>query len=181
METPNMMEARKEKALIRAHERKIESLNELIDNEKLLGRNALLKVMGIDPRACIAGGAPRDWQRGNSCNDIDIFFETIADSHHEIEAQLKQAMTFHPEHFGIVERAELLGWDEENLMKFDIQPVYTIGKMKDLSCGELYDNSNVKAVFECDVMLRYQCHCKSFLAANLVVHLQLYMLLDRYP
>ena len=156
METPNMIEERKEKAMLRAHERKTESLNELIDNEKLLARNVLIKIMGIDPRACIAGGAPRDWQRGNSCNDIDIFFEVKSNSPYQIMTQLKQALTFHPEQFGIVERADLLGWQEDNLMKLDIQPVYTVTPMKDLSCDELYENSNVKGVFECNIMMR--CH-----------------------
>jgi len=156
MEMPNNKEAREEKALQRAHERKTESLNELIDNEKLLARNVLIKIMGIDPNACIAGGAPRDWQRGNSCNDIDIFFEVKSNSPYQIMVQLKQALTFHPEQFGIVERADLLGWNEDNLMKLDIQPVYTVTPMKDLTCEELYENSNVKGVFECNVMMR--CH-----------------------
>jgi len=156
MEPTGVREEREEKALQRAHERKTESLNELIDNEKLLARNVLIKVMGLDPNACIAGGAPRDWQRGNSCNDIDIFFEVKSNSPHYIMTQLKQALTFHPEQFGIVERADLLGWQEDNLMRLDIQPVYTVTPMKDLSCDELYENSNVKGVFECNVMMR--CH-----------------------
>ena len=156
MEMPNNKEAREEKALQRAHERKTESLNELIDNEKLLARGALLKVMGIDQRACVAGGAPRDWQRGNSCNDIDIFFEVKSNSPHYILNQLKQALTFEPTQYGITKRADILGWTEENLMKLDIQPTYAIGKMKDLTCEEMYENSNVKGVFETEMVMR--CH-----------------------
>lgn len=156
METPSMIEERKEKALLKAHERKIESLAELIYNEKLLARNVLIKVMGIDPQACIAGGAPRDWQRGNSCNDIDIFFEIKGHNRQQMMNQLNQALTFHPEQFGIVERAELLGWEEKLLMDLNIQPVYTVGKISDISVEEQYDNSNVKGVFEAEVMMR--CH-----------------------
>jgi hypothetical protein len=151
-----MIEERKTKALLRAHERTIDSLNELIDNEKLLARGALLKVMSIDPNACVAGGAPRDWQRGNSCNDIDIFFEVKGINTSYMMSQLKQALTFEPTDYGITERADILGWSEKNLMKLDLQPVYAIGKMKDLTCEELYESSNVKGVFETEMVMR--CH-----------------------
>jgi hypothetical protein len=109
--------------------------------------------MSIDPAACIAGGAPRDWERGNTCNDIDIFYETTTNDRYTMMAQLYRAVHSNIESFQPSMQAKMLGWQTANVegQTLKLKATSVLGDIIDISSDEQYDNSNVKAVFECSI------------------------------
>lgn len=44
-----------------------------LQEEYNVAEEVLSTIKIIDPLAIIAGGAPRDWSAGNTCNDIDVY------------------------------------------------------------------------------------------------------------
>jgi hypothetical protein len=51
-----------------------------IEDEKLLAKEVLDCLSIICPHAILAGGAPRDWYMGETCNDFDFYFNLDPDS-----------------------------------------------------------------------------------------------------
>ena len=133
--------------------KELDKVNKTIEitNEKDLARKVLIDIMSIDPAACIAGGAPRDWERGNTCNDIDIFYETTTNDRWTMMAQLYRAVHSNIESFQPSMQAKMLGWQEDNVESLQIVATSVLGTIKDISADEQYDNSNVRAVFECSI------------------------------
>lgn len=126
-----------------------------ITNEKKLAQGVLAKLHVIDPDACIAGGAPRDWELDNTCNDIDIFYETNVE--YDFQKQLEQALRFDFASERSEDQQKMLGWQhEDDIEDLNIMPVYMIGDITDLSSDHLYENSNVKGVYEAKIMMRLQ-------------------------
>ena len=136
---------------------------EAIKQEKLLAMNVLIKLMVIDPNAKIAGGAPRDWANGETCNDIDIFLETTARQSWEIEHQIKKALQVtYKEQFtddraqvqSEQSRADMLGFrDVTKIPYVGIQGISVAQKIVDITHSEQYDNSNIKGIYECVIAL----------------------------
>jgi hypothetical protein len=124
---------------------------EEIQNEKNLAKKMLLSVMSIDPYASIAGGAPRDWERGNMCNDIDIFFESAATNRYDMMSQLYRALFNNLDSVARTMQAKMLGWQKENIYELTIKVHSMLGEIIDISNESQYDNSNVRAVFECKI------------------------------
>jgi len=51
-----------------------------IQDEKDLAEEILDAITIICPHTILAGGAPRDWYMGNTCNDFDFYFSLDPDS-----------------------------------------------------------------------------------------------------
>jgi len=154
METPRAQEERENETLEKALEVLAEAKEAQIKDEKILAQNVLLRVMTIDPEAIVAGGAPRDWERDRCCNDIDIFLRSNAISGHEVAAQIEKAMTV-GFNSGFTED-RMLGWsDQERISELDIRTIHMQDKLKDITCEEQYDNSNVRAIFEVEVIMEH--------------------------
>ena len=141
-----------QKELERKETKRLENVLE-ITNEKKLAQGVLAKLHVIDPNACIAGGAPRDWEMDNTCNDIDIFYESTVE--YELQRQLEQALRFDFAGFSSEEQQRMLGWHhEDDIEDLSILPVYMVSNLVDLSCSELYENSNVKGVYEATIVMK---------------------------
>jgi len=141
-----------QKELEREETKRLENLLE-ITNEKKLAQGVLAKLHVIDPDACVAGGAPRDWELNNTCNDIDIFYESTVE--YELQKQLEQALRFDFAGETSENQRRMLGWQhEDDIEDLNILPVYMINDITDLTCSELYDNSNVKGVYEVTMVMR---------------------------
>ena len=61
-----------------------------IEFQKDLANKILNDLKIIDPRAYLAGGAPRDWNFGEEANDLDFYYFTQASSIQESSAQLER-------------------------------------------------------------------------------------------
>jgi hypothetical protein len=48
-----------------------------IKEQQAIAREVLSQIRGLDPLACICGGAPRDWYLGNEASDIDVYLRTF--------------------------------------------------------------------------------------------------------
>lgn len=62
-----------------------------IRNQKHLADTMLKSIEVLDPKAIIAGGAPRDWCMGKTANDIDIYFYSPS-TRYEMKAQLNAVL-----------------------------------------------------------------------------------------
>jgi len=49
-----------------------------ISVEKSIADEVLSRLEVIDPTCILAGGAPRDWWLGQSCNDLDFYILSTA-------------------------------------------------------------------------------------------------------
>ena len=65
-----------------------------IEFQKQLAEKVLSDLRVIDPRAYLAGGAPRDWEFGMEANDLDYYYFTQAQTMTESATQLQR---FFPE------------------------------------------------------------------------------------
>lgn len=63
---------------------------EKIEFQKQLAIKVLNDLKVIDPRAYLAGGAPRDWEFGLEANDLDYYYFTQAQSMTESATQLER-------------------------------------------------------------------------------------------
>ena len=61
-----------------------------IEFQKDLANKILNDLKIIDPRAYLAGGAPRDWNFGDEANDLDFYYFTQASAARESSAQLER-------------------------------------------------------------------------------------------
>lgn len=124
-------------------------------NEKKLAQGVLAKLHVVDPTACIAGGAPRDWELETTCNDIDIFYESTIEYEAELQAQLEQALRFDFAGERSEDQQKMLGWQhEDDIEDLNILPVYVMSDINNLTLSSpLYANNNVKAVFECTIAM----------------------------
>lgn len=155
METPSMIEKRERETLEKAKEVLEEARKEGIKQEKLLAQNILLRIMTIDPEALVAGGAPRDWEQGRECRDIDIFLRSNADAPWHAKPQIEKAMTV--DFTGEYDEKRMLGWhDDDRIADLDeniLRPLHLLDELKDITCEEQYDNSNVRAIFEVEIAM----------------------------
>lgn len=58
--------------------------------QKELAKKILKDLKVIDPRAYLAGGAPRDWEFGEEANDLDFYYFTQASTMGESSLQLER-------------------------------------------------------------------------------------------
>ena len=65
-----------------------------IEFQKQLANKVIKDLKVIDPRAYLAGGAPRDWELGLEANDLDFYYFTQTQSMNESSTQLER---FFPE------------------------------------------------------------------------------------
>ena len=63
---------------------------EKIEFQKQLATKILNDLKVIDPRAYLAGGAPRDWEFGLEANDLDYYYFTQAQTMVESATQLER-------------------------------------------------------------------------------------------
>lgn len=63
---------------------------EKIEFQKQLAAKILNDLKVIDPRAYLAGGAPRDWEFGLEANDLDYYYFTQAQTMAESATQLER-------------------------------------------------------------------------------------------
>lgn len=61
-----------------------------IEFQKDLAKKILSDLKVIDPRAYLAGGAPRDWNFGEEANDLDFYYFTQASTMNESSSQLER-------------------------------------------------------------------------------------------
>lgn len=61
-----------------------------IEFQKELASKILNDLKIIDPRAYLAGGAPRDWNFGEDANDLDFYYFTQASTMKESSSQLER-------------------------------------------------------------------------------------------
>lgn len=61
-----------------------------IEFQKELAKKILNDLKVIDPRAYLAGGAPRDWELGEEANDLDFYYFTQASTMNESSSQLER-------------------------------------------------------------------------------------------
>ena len=61
-----------------------------IEFQKELAKKILKDLKVIDPRAYLAGGAPRDWEFGEEANDLDFYYFTQASTMGESSLQLER-------------------------------------------------------------------------------------------
>lgn len=61
-----------------------------IEFQKQLAEKVLSDLKVIDPRAYLAGGAPRDWEFGMEANDLDYYYFTQARTMTESATQLQR-------------------------------------------------------------------------------------------
>ena len=61
-----------------------------IEFQKDLANKILNDLKIIDPRAYLAGGAPRDWNFGDEANDLDFYYFTQASTMNESSSQLER-------------------------------------------------------------------------------------------
>lgn len=61
-----------------------------IEFQKQLAEKVLSDLKVIDPRAYLAGGAPRDWEFGEEANDLDYYYFTQAQTIPESATQLQR-------------------------------------------------------------------------------------------
>lgn len=61
-----------------------------IEFQKELAKKILNDLKVIDPRAYLAGGAPRDWEFGEEANDLDFYYFTQATTMRESASQLER-------------------------------------------------------------------------------------------
>ena len=61
-----------------------------IEFQKELANKILNDLKIIDPRAYLAGGAPRDWNFGEEANDLDFYYFTQASTMNESSSQLER-------------------------------------------------------------------------------------------
>ena len=61
-----------------------------IEIQKELAKKILNDLNVIDPRAYLAGGAPRDWEFGEEANDLDFYYFTQATTMRESASQLER-------------------------------------------------------------------------------------------
>ena len=61
-----------------------------IEFQKELAKKILNDLKIIDPRAYLAGGAPRDWNFGEQANDLDFYYFTQASTMKESSSQLER-------------------------------------------------------------------------------------------
>jgi len=129
-----------------------------IEDEKLITANILMAIHTIDPSAVVAGGAPRDWLRETSCNDIDIFYRSTTDNPIYLKAQLEKALKIHINLSvnSVQDKACMLGFHDNNeVSKIDFRHVamLTDTHVEDITMTEQYDNSNIIAIFETEIMM----------------------------
>lgn len=130
-----------------------------VKDEQVMTANILMAIHTIDPTAVVAGGAPRDWiLNDHSCNDIDIFYKSTTDNPIYLKAQLEKALKIHINLSvnSIQDRACMLGFhDNDEVSKIDFRHVAMLADthVEDITMTEQYDNSNIIAIFEAEMML----------------------------
>jgi len=127
-------------------------------DEQLMAANILMAIHTIDPSAVVAGGAPRDWLRNESCNDIDIFYKSTTDNPIYLKSQLEKALKIHINLSvnSVQDKACMLGFHDNNeVSKIDFRHVamLTDTHVEDITMTEQYDNSNIIAIFETEMMM----------------------------
>lgn len=138
-----------------AEEKATEVLHQAKLKEIRLEKRLLASILAkMGSMACGAGGAPRDWQRGDTCNDIDIFYESTAVCTTDAMAELKRMLTLNLCDHGVTERQELIGWGFKSTMDLEMNPIYNTTPLIDIRATEQYGNSNIKGVYECNITMR---------------------------
>lgn len=65
------------------------TMNMTIGQQKNIAEDIMDNIKIIDPYALLAGGAPRDWYFGNTCNDLDIYYYSNGDTVGACKGQLE--------------------------------------------------------------------------------------------
>jgi len=139
-------------------EHKIDNNKQKAKDERIMTANILMAMHTVDPHAIVAGGAPRDWMNQESCNDIDIFYRSTTDNPIYLKAQLEKALNLHINLnvFSNQDRACMLGFSStEQVARVDLRHTTMISAthVEDITMTEQYDNSNIIAIYETDMIM----------------------------
>jgi hypothetical protein len=134
-------------------------LDEAIYAEKTMALNILYRMIAVDPDACVAGGAPRDWMNGEKCNDIDIFYTTKTLDPSKRKAQIELAMSglsVGSLSNKLADKMAMLGITNPELVEsLDLRNVMICRDehIEDITATEQYDNSNIMSIFEAHLFM----------------------------